>query len=108
MLVVINSLLIDRFKLLWLYPRNLSEKKNYDKIHLLSGFCCKMFFGYRLVHNSGDTEAYSVPCQMSQMDFFAKILNYPQQLSSLEKSAYNIFDRVLNTPPDISMFFMQG
>ena len=35
---------------------------------------------------------------MFQMDLFAKIINCFQPLSSFEKSAYNIFDRVLNTP----------
>ena len=41
---------------------------------------------------------YSEPCQMSQMDLFVEILNCFQPLSSFQKSAYNRFDRVLNTP----------
>ena len=35
---------------------------------------------------------------MTQMNPFAKILNCFQLLSSFEKNACNIFDRVLNTP----------
>ena len=35
---------------------------------------------------------------MSQMKLFVKILNCFQPLSSFQKSAYKIFDRVLNTP----------
>ena len=35
---------------------------------------------------------------MSQMGLFSKILNSLQMLFSFEKSAYNILDRVLNTP----------
>ena len=38
-------------------------------------YCCTTFLWYRSLRNCQNTEAYSEPCQISNMDVFAKILN---------------------------------
>ena len=46
------------------------------------------------------SEAYSEPCQMSWVEFFAKIVNDLKPLTISAKTSSQIFDRVLNTPLD--------